>query len=222
MSMPTRNPILRAAMCLALSGAVVLPCTALAQQAARTDDGASSRLDTIVVTARRRTESLQDTPIAISAFSAADLQRQQVDDLLDLNAVVPSLAVSEITGAGVAQIFLRGAGQDDSQAASEQPIGIYIDGVPYTKAPGAILDIIEFERVEVLRGPQGTLYGRNSTGGAIKYVTRRPSLETPRVVADATLGSFDRLDVRGSFSSPVSETFAVKLDVISRSNSGFV
>ena len=222
MSFPTRNPVLRAALCLAISGTVVAPCAALAQQPSRSDEGASSRLDTIVVTARRRTESLQDTPIAISAFSAADLERQQIDDLLDLNAVVPTLAVSEITGAGVAQIFLRGAGQDDSQAASEQPIGIYIDGVPYTKAPGAILDIIEFERVEVLRGPQGTLYGRNSTGGAIKYVTRRPSLETPRVVADATLGSFDRLDVRGSFSSPLSETFAVKLDVISRSNAGFV
>ena len=176
----------------------------------------------IVVTARLRSETLQDVPIAISAFSEETLIANQIDDLLDLNAVVPNLSVAELTGSGIAQIYLRGAGQDDSAAASEQPIGIYIDGVPYTKSPGAIMDLIDFERVEVLRGPQGTLYGRNSTGGAIKFETRRPSLTETRVVGDATVGSFSRLDFRGAFSTPLSPTFAVKLDVVSRSEYGYV
>lgn len=195
MPTPARNRVLHAAIYLAVSSTVVLPCAALAQQTSGQTDGADSRLDTIVVTARRRTESLQDTPIAISAFSAADLERQQIDDLLDLNAVVPTLAVSEITGAGVAQIFLRGAGQDDSQAASEQPIGIYIDGVPYTKAPGAILDIIEFERVEVLRGPQSGIPAISSrpqdnlVDGRISQAAPLygPRLAAPTLAGDQTL-----------------------------------
>ncbi len=209
-----------------LAGAAAIAMTGAGAPAAFAQDGEPSvgddLRDVITVTARRREESLQDAPVAVSAFSAQALETQQVDDLLDLNAVVPTLSVAEITGGGVAQIYLRGAGQDDSQAASEQPIGIYLDGVPYTKAPGAVFDIIEFERVEVLRGPQGTLYGRNSTGGAIKYETVRPSLDEARVVADVTAGTADRIDARASFSGPLSETFAAKLDVISRNRDGYI
>ncbi|MFW5662056.1 MAG: TonB-dependent receptor, partial [Oceanicaulis sp.] len=210
--------------CLLLSGAATAALTfaaapAPAQDAPETGDALR---DIIIVTARRRAESLQDAPVAVSAFSAGDLQTQQIDDLLDLNAVVPTLSIAEITGAGVAQIYLRGAGQDDSQAASEQPIGIYLDGVPYTKAPGAVFDVIEFASIEVLRGPQGTLYGRNATGGAIKYETRRPSLDESRVVADVTFGTSNRLDARASYSAPLTDTFAGKIDVISRSRDGYL
>jgi iron complex outermembrane receptor protein len=216
--MISRSSLLLSGAALVALGFVASP-GAFAQEA----QGASDQTrDIVTVTARRREESLQDAPVAVSAFSAADLQTQQVDDLLDLNAVVPTLLVAEITGAGVAQIYLRGAGQDDSQAASEQPIGIYLDGVPYTKAPGAVFDVIEFERIEVLRGPQGTLYGRNATGGAIKYETRRPSLTDSRVVADVTFGTANRLDARASYSAPLSETFAAKVDIISRSRDGFL
>lgn len=206
---------------LALCTAAMTPVCVAAQNLAPSDS-AEANDGEITVTARLRSEPLQEVPIAVTAFSAAGLTAQQIDDVNDLNAVVPSLSITSITGAGIAQIYLRGAGQDDSQAASEPPITIYVDGVPYTKAPGALLDIIEFDRVEVLRGPQGTLYGRNSTGGAVKFVARRPDLNDTRFVGDLTVGSNSRIDLRGSFSTPLAPNFAVKLDAISRNEHGFV
>lgn len=182
----------------------------------------ASDLDDVIVTARRRTEPLQKVPIAVTAFSSERLTQQQVDDVNDLSAVVPSLNITNITGSAVAQIYLRGAGQDDSQAASEPPITIYVDDVPYTKAPGQLLDIIELERVEVLRGPQGTLYGRNSTGGAIKFVTKRPSLTDTSFVGDITLGSYRRADLRGSFTTPLSPGLGIRAEAVARNENGFI
>jgi iron complex outermembrane receptor protein len=176
----------------------------------------------IIVTARRRAESLQDVPIAVSSFSNEQLFEQQIETLTDLPGAVPNLNVSYITAGSTAIIFLRGAGQDDTNPPSEQPITVYLDGVPYLKAPGAVFDLINLESLEVLRGPQGTLYGRNATGGAIKLRTRRPSLDAARGLARATFGSFNRLDFAGSFSAPLSEQFAVGVDVVSRSDDGFI
>ena len=178
--------------------------------------------DTIIVTARRREESLQDVPIAVSAFSAEDLFENQVETVVDLTGQVPNLNVSFITSSTTAIIFLRGAGQDDTNPPSEQPITVYLDDVPFLKAPGAVFDLIDLESVEVLRGPQGTLYGRNATGGAIKLRTRRPDLNEARGIAKATIGSFGKLDFAGSFSVPLSDTVAIKLDAVSRSDNGYI
>lgn len=192
----------------------------LAQQA--TDNDQISQAE-IIVSARKRNEALQDVPAAITAFSSAALERQQISSARDLNLAAPGLAIAELPGGGgIAQIYLRGAGQDDSGAPVEPPITVYLDGVPYTKAPGALFDIIEFERIEVLRGPQGTLYGRNSTGGAIKYITRKPSLTDTTFLGDVTVGSFSRIDVRAAVSTPLSPRVGIKLDVISRNDDGFV
>lgn len=176
----------------------------------------------IIVTARRRDEALQDVPIAVSAFSNEQLFEQQIESLTDLPGAVPNLNVSYITASSTAIIFLRGAGQDDTNPPSEQPIAVYLDGVPYLKAPGAVFDLINLESLEVLRGPQGTLYGRNATGGAIKLRSRRPDLASPRGLARASVGSFNRLDFAGSFSTPLGDGLAVGLDVVSRSNDGFI
>lgn len=178
--------------------------------------------EAIVVTARRREESLQDVPVAVTAFSSEQLFDAQVENLIDLNAKVPNLNVSFITSTTTAIIYLRGAGQDDTNPPSEQPITIYLDDVPYLKAPGAAFDLIALESVEVLRGPQGTLYGRNATGGAIKLQSRRPDLDEADGIARATLGSFGQLDFAGSFSVPLSDTFAVRLDGVSRSSDGYL
>lgn len=193
-----------------------------AVEEANTPEDNVKRQDVIVVTARRRDENLQDVPLAISNFSAESMDEQQVDGLMDLSGMVPNLNLTNITSPTTAIIYLRGAGQDDTNPPSEQPITVYLDGVPYVKAPGAIFDLIDMERVEVLRGPQGTLYGRNSTGGAIKLVSRRPSLTDSRAILEGTVGSFDRLDLSASFSTPITDTFAVKLDVMSRSQEGFI
>ncbi len=178
--------------------------------------------DAIIVTARRREETLQDAPVAVTAFPAERLFDAQVENLVDLSGKVPNLNVSFITSATTAIIYLRGAGQDDTNPPSEQPITIYLDDVPYLKAPGAVFDLIALESVEVLRGPQGTLYGRNATGGAIKLQTRRPDLDETTGIARVTAGSFGQLDFAGSFSTPLSESFAVRVDAVSRSSDGFI
>ena len=211
----------------ALSTLVVgVPSQAYAQDSGATqaDSEAEQRQPTtdIVVTARRREESLQDVPVAVSAFSSEALFDAQIENLVDLNARVPNLNVSFITSATTAIIYLRGAGQDDTNPPSEQPITVYLDDVPYLKAPGAVFDLIALESVEVLRGPQGTLYGRNATGGAIKLQSRRPDLDEATGIARVTAGSFGQLDFAGSFSMPLSDSFAVRVDGISRSGDGYI
>lgn len=196
-----------------------------ANSVSTTDEAEAGRtgLNVIVVTARKREESSQDVPISLTALSVADLDRQQVRNLEDISSSVPNLSIAKTQGSGnVAQIFLRGVGQDDNTINVEPAIGLYVDGVPYVKAVGALLDLIEFDRIEVLRGPQGTLYGRNSTGGAVKFETRRPSFDDLGYVADLTVGSFSRLDGRGSVNIPLADNLAVKADFISRSDDGFV
>ena len=214
---------------LAVAGSFACPTIAQpdedngeAESQAPEDSAGSNEIETIRVTARRRSENIQDVPIAVSNFNSDDLDSQQLTDLADLGGAVPTLNVSFITSPSTAIIFLRGAGQDDTNPPTEQPIGIYLDGVPYTKAAGAIFDLVDLERVEVLRGPQGTLYGRNSTGGAIKLVSRRPSFEETRGTLRATLGSYNRQDVVGSLSTPLTDELAIRLDVVSRSEDGFI
>src|SRR5207237_914536 len=135
---------------------------------------AADRLDDIIVTARKREESLQDVPIAVSAFSAKALEQQHIENLENLRFVVPNLSVVANQGtSNGAQVDRRGIGQDDQTVTAEGGVGVYLDGVFLGSAIGGLLDTNEFERIEVLRGPQGTLYGRNTTAGAIKFVSRR-------------------------------------------------
>jgi iron complex outermembrane receptor protein len=184
----------------------------------------AQQLDEIIVTARKREESLQTVPVAVTALTSADLSRQNSVSLQDLNLGIPNLTITQNTGLpGAAQVYIRGIGQDDSTFTSEQGVGLYVDGIYVGKQNGAMLDLIDFERIEVLRGPQGTLYGKNSTSGAVKFVTRRPDLEQTKLLADVTTGSRSRFDARASLSVPlVPGTFAVKADVYRRQNDGFM
>jgi iron complex outermembrane recepter protein len=193
-----------------------------ADKAAAQDSGQPGQ--DIVVTARLRAENLQDVPVSVSAFSEQALEAQQVRSLEDLNFGAPNFnVVKNVSTTNAAQIYIRGLGQDESTFHAEQPVAVYIDGVPLGKANGALLDLIEFERIEVLRGPQGTLYGRNSAGGAVKFISRRPDLDDSRVVADATIGSYERVDFRASASAPIiAGKLAAKLDIVSRTDDGYV
>ncbi|MBO6764527.1 TonB-dependent receptor [Maricaulis sp.] len=135
--------------------------------AARTDS------DVIVVTARRREESLQDVPLSVSAFGERQLENLQAADITALQNAVPNLTIH--TGdAENAVIYIRGVGQVDSLAFAEPGVGVYLDDVYLARTQGAILDVFDVERVEVLRGPQGTLYGRNTIGGAVRFISTRP------------------------------------------------
>lgn len=175
--------------------------TALA--GARTQSG-----NEIVVTARRREESLQETPISITAFSADQLTERGVTNLSGVGDYTPNLVFDQGSGntggSTSSQIYIRGIGQADFLFTTEPGVGLYVDGVYYPRSIGSVMDLIDLERVEILRGPQGTLFGKNSVGGAINVVTRRPSDEFGGRVS-ATYGSFDRIDVNGAVSLPIDE-----------------
>ena len=170
---------------------------------AQNDAGQAAAIEEIVVTARKREEGLLDTPLSVSALTASDLGRMQVDDLGDLSGIVPNLAF-HMGDAANAVVYVRGVGQRDSLSFADPGVGVYLDDVYLGRAQGAFLDVIDVDRIEVLRGPQGTLYGRNTIGGAIKYVSAPPSA-TPLVNVAAGLGNYSERRVRAVLSGPLGE-----------------
>lgn len=202
--------------------ALIVPSAHVAQ--AQQDATAESGLMEVVVTARKRSEDLQKVPVAATAFSAVDLERQQSFGLEDLHLSVPNMTITRNnTGSNGAQIYIRGIGRDNSTWNEESGVAVYVDDVFMSQQIGSLLDFNDFERIEILRGPQGTLYGRNSTSGAVKFVVRRPKFEPTYGSADVTLGSFDRLDFRAHVGGEVvADRLAMKLDVASRTGGEYV
>ncbi|WP_370170233.1 TonB-dependent receptor [Sphingobium abikonense] len=192
----------------AWSGLAALP--ALAQDAA-TPPATASEEDSaaIVVTARRREETLVSVPIAVSAFSGAALERSGAIDISDLANVTPNTTLEASRGTNsTLTAFIRGVGQQDPVSGFEQGVGIYLDDVYLNRPQGALLDIYDVERIEVLRGPQGTLYGRNTIGGAVKYVTRMLPQDFSLKVK-GTYGSYDQADGIISASAPIGDLIRV-------------
>ena len=199
-------------------GALSIAPTAQAQEQ---DEGASGVLEEIMVTARRREENLQDVPAAVTAFSGADLQLRGASDITEIAQAAPSVTLepSRATNSTLTA-FIRGIGQQDPLAGFEQGVALYIDDIYIARPQGALLDIYDVERIEVLRGPQGTLYGRNAVGGAIKYVTRRLG-EDPSFRAKASIGSYYQRDVVLTGSTPIADTFRVGATVARLSRDGY-
>ena len=150
--------------------------------------------DVIIVTARRREERLVDVPVAVSAISGEELAQRGALDITDVGQTVPNvtLEASRATNSTLSA-FIRGIGQQDPVSGFEQGVGIYLDDVYLNRPQAAVLDIYDVERIEVLRGPQGTLYGRNTIGGAVKYVTRRLPQDAS-VKVRATYGTYDQAE----------------------------
>mgnify|MGYP003288832319 CR=1 FL=1 len=209
----------------ALLGSIALAALTLAQPAlaqdattaepgppadAQTTEEAATASDTeIVVTARRRNEILLDVPIAVTAYSGEQLERQGALDITDVSDTTPNVNLETSRGTNTTlTAFIRGVGQQDPVAGFEQGVGIYIDDVYLNRPQGALLDIYDVERIEILRGPQGTLYGRNTIGGAVKYVTRRlPKDRELRMRAN--LGTYEQADLVLSVAQPLSDAFRV-------------
>jgi iron complex outermembrane receptor protein len=168
--------------------------------AASPEEGVAA-IDEIVVTAERRKANLQDVPISVSSFSADTLGALQVDNIGDLQSLVPNLSV-HVGDANNAVVYLRGVGQIDSIAFFEPGVGIYLDDVYLGRAQGAFLDVVDVDRIEVLRGPQGSLYGRNTVGGALKYVSAAPTDEFSAKLS-VTAGNYSRADFKATLSGPV-------------------
>jgi iron complex outermembrane receptor protein len=205
----TRNVLLAAAI------AAALPAPALAQ-------GEPAALGEVLVTARKREESLQDVPGAVSAFSEETLERIGAVDSTSLQGAVPNLNIVQGRGSSNAtNIFIRGVGQPDALQTFDPAIGFYVDDVYYSRIRGTQLDLFDVERIEVLRGPQGTLYGKNTIGGAMRVFTRRPGQEPYRMV-QATIGDYDQLEGRISVSGPLTDTFAAGIALYSAQRDGYV
>lgn len=156
----------------------------------------NSSLEDIVVTAQKRSERLQDTPLAVSAVTAATIEQRGIADVGALSAIAPNLVISQTPASSTTPaIFIRGIGDAEPLLTVDSPNGLYVDGVVIGRSTGAMFDLVDLERIEVLRGPQGTLYGRNTTGGAINLITKKPA-DTFGVEQLFSYGRFDLMQSR--------------------------
>ena len=197
----------------------IIASPASAQNAAPAADVASD--GDIVVTARRREENLLQVPIAVTAFSAVALERTGAVDLTDIQNTTPNTTLKDARGTNsTLAAFIRGVGQQDPVPGFEAGIGIYLDDVYLNRPQAAVLDIYDVERIEVLRGPQGTLYGRNTIGGAVKYVTKRLP-DHFELSLKGTYGSYNQADGIISISSPLGAGFKIGVSGARLTRDGF-
>lgn len=194
------------------------PGYSLAQNNSDTED---LRLEEITVTATRVRESLQDVPVSVTALSSMELQMRNIENTRDLQSSVPNISISANTGtAAGGRIFIRGIGDDESRIGADSAVAAYVDGVYLARQTGALIDVLDLERIEVLRGPQGTLFGRNATGGAIQYISKRPDTSENQLDLYATLGNYDRVDLKAIGNLAFNENTAIRASVLRRTRDG--
>ncbi|MBY4595140.1 TonB-dependent receptor [bacterium BD-1] len=198
---------------------------AQAQDTAAEDEGSqatAATLDTIEVTARRRTESIQDVPVAVSAFSEDALKDLQATNIDGLQGAVPNMNIVQGRGSSNSvNVFIRGIGQPDALQTFDPGVGMYVDDVYYSRINGALFSLFDVSQVEVLRGPQGTLYGKNSTGGAVKITTRNPFDDEGGAV-EITAGDYGRREGRVYGSVQLSDTLAASIAAAKITRDGYV
>jgi len=200
------------AVAVPLVAAVALATPALAEQAPP-DAGAGnatpgSGIEEIVVTAQKRSENIQSVPIAISAFTANALKERAVGDVSQLSSLSPNVTLDASTpfsgSSAVLGASIRGVGSADFAFNIDSAVGVYVDGVYLGRSVGANQDLLDVDRIEVLKGPQGTLFGRNTIGGAISIVTHDPG-DKFRFVGDFTTGSYNRIQARATMDLPLAD-----------------
>jgi iron complex outermembrane receptor protein len=196
-----------------IAGSVCAGDLAMAQTS-----GGGFALEEIVVTARKREENLQNTPLSISAFTANELSQRQIRSTDQLADVTPNLTFDAF--ASSSQIYIRGIGQSDFTAVTDPGVGLYIDGVYMARSIGGTIDFLDLERIEVLRGPQGTLFGRNTIGGAIALHTRRPDDEFGGSV-ELEVGSDDKMYATGDINIPITDNLFSKFSITQRDQDGY-
>ncbi|MES2699810.1 MAG: TonB-dependent receptor, partial [Pseudomonadota bacterium] len=205
---------------------LALAAPVAAQDAAQDSENAEEQDErpggTIIVTAERRATDLQDTPLSIIALNQEMVEAKGIEDLQDLARYTPNLSITPARGAGnnTANFVIRGIGGGGG-ATGERGVGLYIDGVFMPRTSGAILRVLDIDRIEVLRGPQGTLFGRNSTGGAIRIFSQQPTDEFEGY-GKLTLGNIGRTDMIGMLNVPVTDTLSVRVQGAYLSQGGYV
>ncbi|MEG0819248.1 MAG: TonB-dependent receptor, partial [Brevundimonas sp.] len=205
-----------------LAGAAwgALSASAVAQEASA--EAQASSIDDVIVTARRREETLKDVPVSVSALGAERLEETGATDITALQQQTPNATVQVARGSNSTLIsFIRGIGQQDPLWGFEPGVGLYVDDVYVARPQGAVLDIFDIQRIEVLRGPQGSLYGRNSVGGAIKYVTSRLDPDSPELTLRGAYGSYNQVDLLAQGSMPVTDKLRIGAAVASYNRDGY-
>jgi iron complex outermembrane receptor protein len=198
----------------------------LANPAAHAQEESATELQTVVISARKRDEALQDVPVSIKAYTADDLAAQSIQSLFDLGQVTPNLLYGQKvqSGSSAGQIYIRGIGQQDTNVTFNPGVGVYVDGVYLGRAQANDLDMADVKRVEVLYGPQGTLFGKNTNGGAINIVTDGPDFAGTRPAGDVEIraGDYGRLDALGMVKLPLSTgTAALELSAARYGQDGY-
>ncbi|MEL6874637.1 MAG: TonB-dependent receptor plug domain-containing protein, partial [Pseudomonadota bacterium] len=199
-------------------GSVVFVTPAFAQEI---QDESSVDDNVIIVTASKRETTLQETPIAVSVTSAEQIEDAQVRDLLDLQTLVPSLRVNQLQSSANTNFIIRGFGNGANNAGIEPSVGVFIDGVYRSRSAAQIGDLPNLQRVEVLRGPQSTLFGKNASAGIISIVTRKPQFEFGGS-AEFSYGNFNAIVAKADVTGPISDTLAFSVSGNYNTRDGYV
>ena len=179
-----------------------------------------SLFEEIVVTATKRTQTLQEVPVAVSVVTSETIERAQINDILDLQSLVPSLRVTQLQSSANTNFLIRGFGNGANNPGIEPSVGVFIDGVYRSRSASAIIDLPNLERVEVLRGPQSTLFGKNASAGIISIITAAPSDEFLGS-AEVTAGNYGQVIVKGDVSGPIGDNAGFSLSAGSNQRDGF-
>lgn len=190
------------------SATAALAC--IVPSAANAEEVGSADADEIVVTATKRTQTLKDVPVAVTVTSAETIAREQIRDLKDLATTSPSLRVGERQSSSGTNFFIRGFGNGASNPGIEPSVGVFVDGVYRSRTAAQVDDLPDIDRVEILRGPQSTLFGKNASAGVVSIITQKPRFQFGGNV-EASYGNFDALVLRASVTGPVSDTIAARV-----------
>ncbi len=175
------------------------------------DDASQGYIEEIIVTASKRAQTLQEVPIAVSVVTREVLEKAQIHDIKDLQSLVPSLRVTQLQTTGNTNFVIRGFGNGANNAGIEPSVGVFIDGVYRSRSASALADLPNLERIEVLRGPQSTLFGKNASAGVISVITAKPDLDAYSGSASVTVGDLSQVIVKGDVTGPLSDTVAFSL-----------
>lgn len=215
------NRLMKASMLSTISIASLgMGSMAYAQDATPQSEEAAVDENVIIVTATKREQTLQEIPISVSVTSGATLEQAQIRDILDLKTVVPSLRVSQLQNSSSSTFIIRGFGNGDNNFGIEPSVGVFIDGVFRSRSASSLNDLANVQRIEVLNGPQSTLFGKNASAGVISVITRAPQYDFGGSV-EATYGNFNALTVKGDVTGPISENIAFSVDASYNRRDGY-
>ncbi|MEM1036533.1 MAG: TonB-dependent receptor [Pseudomonadota bacterium] len=212
---------LKSALTFSVGLSAIMAGSLGAVSAQETAEEEPKTLNTITITATKREQTLQDVPIAVSVVDDAVLERAQINDILDLQTVVPSLRVSQLQQSGNSTFIIRGFGNGGNNIGIEPSVAVFIDGVYRTRAAGGLSDYADISRIEVLRGPQSTLFGKNSSAGVINVVTKKPEFEFGGQV-EGTIGNFNQQILKGLLTGPISDDVAFSISGSYNTRDGYV